>query len=72
MQHVSTYNNHLQAMLIALQGGCAHLGSNMGSHMGTVLYSIIVVLKAKYSNKVNTQVHNGMTSFKENVMPVQM
>jgi len=32
MQHVSTYNSHLQAELrtvIALQGGCAHLGSNM-------------------------------------------
>jgi len=32
MQHVSTYNRHLQAKLrtvIALQGGCAHLGSNM-------------------------------------------
>jgi len=32
MQHVSTYNSHLQAKLrtvIALQGGCAHLGSNM-------------------------------------------
>jgi len=32
MQHVSTYNNHLQAKLktvIALQGGCARLGSHM-------------------------------------------
>jgi len=32
MQHVSTYISHLQAKLrtvIALQGGCAHLGSNM-------------------------------------------
>jgi len=32
MQHVSTYNSHLQAKLrtvIALQGGCAHLGLNM-------------------------------------------
>ena len=32
MQHVSTYNSHLQAKLrtvIYLQGGCAHLGSHM-------------------------------------------
>jgi len=32
MQHVSTYNSHLQAKLrtiIALQGGCVHLGSHM-------------------------------------------
>jgi len=32
MQHVSTYNSHLQAKLrniIALQGGCEHLGSHM-------------------------------------------
>jgi len=32
MQHVSTYNSHLQAKLrtvIALQGGCAHWGSHM-------------------------------------------
>ena len=32
MQHVSTYNSHLQAKLrtvTALQGGCAHLGSPM-------------------------------------------
>ena len=32
MQHVSTYNSHLQAKqrtVIALQGGCAHLGSHM-------------------------------------------
>jgi len=32
MQHVSTYISHLQAKLrtvIAPQGGCAHLGSNM-------------------------------------------
>jgi len=32
MQHVSTYSSRLQAKLrtvIALQSGCAHLGSNM-------------------------------------------
>ena len=32
MQHVSTYNSHLQSKLrtvIALQVGCAHLGSHM-------------------------------------------
>ena len=32
MQHVSTYNSHLQAKLrtvIFLQDGCAHLGSHM-------------------------------------------
>ena len=32
MQHVSTYNSHLQAKLrtvIALHGGCAYLGSHM-------------------------------------------
>jgi len=34
MQHVLTYNSHLQAKLrtvIALQGGCAHLGSKMAA-----------------------------------------
>jgi len=32
MQHVSTYNSHLQSKLrtdIPLQSGCAHLRSNM-------------------------------------------
>ena len=32
MQHVSTYNSHLQAKIrtfISLQGGCAHLESRM-------------------------------------------
>jgi len=32
MQHASTHDSHLQAKLrtvIALQGGCAHLGSHM-------------------------------------------
>ena len=39
MQHVSTYSSHLQAKLRtvnALQGGCAHLGSDMA-------YSVFVV-----------------------------
>ena len=45
MQHVSTYSSHLQAKLrtvIALQGGCAHLGFHKAysvfaavSHMGS-------------------------------------
>jgi len=38
MQHVSTYNSHLQATLktvIALQGCCAHLGS----HMAFIVYT---------------------------------
>jgi len=42
MQHVSAYSN-LQAMLrtvIALQGGCAHLGSHMAySVFAAVLYT---------------------------------
>jgi len=38
MQHVSTYNSHLHAKLrtvIALQAGCAHLGSH-------VAYSVLL------------------------------
>jgi len=54
MQHVSTYNSHLQAKLrivIALQGGCAHLGSHMAYrvfaavffiHNATYIYCAIV------------------------------
>ena len=67
MQHVSTYISHLQAKLrtvIALQGGCMHLGSHIAYSVFAmvfytqcdlyfVLYSIIVVLTAIYSNKVN-------------------
>ena len=43
MQHVSTYNNHLQAMLrivIALQVGCAHLGSNMAYSAFAAFFNI--------------------------------
>jgi len=50
MQNVSTYNSHLQAKLrtvIALQGGCAHLGSHMAYsvfliHNVTYIYCAIV------------------------------
>jgi len=54
MQHVSTYNSLLQAKLrnlIALQGGCGHLGSNMADsvfaavifiHNVTCIYCAIV------------------------------
>jgi len=41
MQHVSTYNNHLQAKLrtfIALQGGCAYLGSHMAYSVFTAVF----------------------------------
>jgi len=40
MQHVSTYNSHLQAKLRtvnALQGGCAHLGS----HMAYIVFAVV-------------------------------
>jgi len=68
MQHVSTYNSHLQAKLRtvnALQGGCAHLGPHgiqnarnhndccKSKHVALALYSIVVVLTIIYSNKVN-------------------
>jgi len=43
MQHVSTYNSHLQAKLrtiIALQGGCVQLGSSMAySVFAAVFYT---------------------------------
>ena len=49
MQYVSTNNSHLQAKLrnlIALQGGCAHLRSNMAysvfRHNVTYIYCVIV------------------------------
>ena len=53
MQHVSTYNSHLQAKLrtvIALQGGCVHLGSHMAYsffaavfiHTVTYIYCAII------------------------------
>ena len=53
MQHVSTYNSHLQAKLrtvIALKGGCSHLGSHMAysvfgaffKHNVTYIYCVIV------------------------------
>jgi len=52
MQHVSTYSSHLQAKLrtvIALQGGCVHLGSNMAY---SVLYTQcdLYLLTASLSN----------------------
>jgi len=44
MQQVSTYNSHLQATLrtvIALQGGCVHLGSNVAySVFAGVFYTL--------------------------------
>jgi len=43
MQHVSTYNSHLQAKLrtvIVLQGGCVYLGSYMAySVFAAVFYT---------------------------------
>jgi len=50
MQHVSTYNSHLQAKLrtvIALQGGCAYLGSHKAysvffMHNVTYVYCAII------------------------------
>jgi len=41
MQHVSTYNSHLQAKLrtvIAPQGGCARLGSHMAYSVFAVAF----------------------------------
>jgi len=43
MQHVSTYNSHLQAKLRtvnALQGGCTHLGSHMTYSIFAVVFSV--------------------------------
>jgi len=43
MQHVSTYNSHLQAKLRtvnALQGGCAHLGSHMAYSVFAVIFFV--------------------------------
>ena len=49
MQHVSTYNSHLQAKLrtvIALQDGCAHFGSHMAYSVfiHNVTYTVFTVL----------------------------
>ena len=47
MQHVSTYNSHLQAKLrtvIALQGGCAHLGS----HMAYIVFAAVFIHNLTY------------------------
>ena len=41
MQHVSAYNSHVQAKLrsvTALQGGCAHLGSDMAYSVFAVVF----------------------------------
>jgi len=41
MQHVLTYNSHLQAKLrtvITLQGGCVHLGSHMAYSVFAAVY----------------------------------
>jgi len=41
MQHVSTYNSHLQAKLRtvnALLGGCVHLGSHMAYSVFAVVF----------------------------------
>ena len=43
MQHVPTYNSHLQAKLrtvIALQGGCVHLGSRMAYSVSYTQYDL--------------------------------
>jgi len=43
MQHVSTYNSHLQAKLrtvIALQCGCAHLRSHMAYSVFAAVFYI--------------------------------
>jgi len=43
MQHVSTYNSHLQAKLRnvnILQGSCAHLGSDMAYSVFAVVFSV--------------------------------
>ena len=47
MQHVSTYNSHLQAMLrtvIALQGGCVHLGS----HVAYSVFAEVFIFNVTY------------------------
>jgi len=41
MQHVSTYNSHLEAKLNTvndLQGGCAHLGSHLAYSAFAVVF----------------------------------
>jgi len=43
VQHVSSYNSHLQATLRtvnALQGGCAHLGSHMSYIVFLCFFSV--------------------------------
>jgi len=57
IQHVSTYNSHLQAKLRtvnALQGGCAHLGS----HMAYSVFAVVTLCTEKNNSK-NTVSHMG-------------
>jgi len=52
MQHVSTYNSHIQAKLRtvnALQGGCAHLGSHMSYIVFLWFFSVHKVTYINYA-----------------------
>jgi len=71
MQHVSTYSSRLQAKLrtvIALQSGCAHLGSNMAysillrffvSNVTYIYCAIISHIAYKKKPQQNTVSHMG-------------
>jgi len=53
MQHVSTYNSHLQAKLRtvnALQDGCAHLGFDMAYSVFAVVFLLHKVTYVYYAS----------------------
>jgi hypothetical protein len=70
MQHVSTYNSHLQAKLrtvIALQGGCAYLGSHMAY---SVFASVFFIHNVTYNSIVNIShnvTYNSIVNISHNV-----
>ena len=61
MQHVSTYNSHLQAKLrtvIALQGGCVHLGSHMAYSVITAVFNTQCDMYLLWYNNNNNNNNN--------------
>jgi hypothetical protein len=67
MLHVSTYNIHLQAKLrtvIALQGGCVHLGSHMAySVFGAVFIHNVTYIYSAITSRVKCVAYEHATHF---------
>jgi len=68
MQHVWTYNSHLQAKLRtvnALQGGCAHLGSHMAYSVFAVFFLRLTNVQQHYVQITYTKFHPNRTIYVE-------